>query len=104
MPTYSDSSKITALEICDRTTLNALTDGSGVPLRNVRCAHTIVDLSGGVPDAIQIEVLLAGAPTSGSGTQFAKYAMGSKACNMATGKWYSKTSEVGATDAWVIEN
>jgi hypothetical protein len=101
MPTYSDASKITALEVCDRTTLNGLTDGSDVPLRNVMCAYTITDLAGLIAPAIQIKILLAAAPAS-SGTKFAKYAMGSTACDMSTGKWYTKTSEVGATDGWSL--
>lgn len=101
MPSYSDETLINVLEVCDKTTLLNLKDGSGNLLRNVRCAYTVVDLARGVAQGIQIEILLAGAPTTGSGTKFAQYLPGSKACAMSTGRWYTKTSEVGATDVWV---
>jgi hypothetical protein len=103
MPSYSDETKINVLEISDKTTLTLLKDGSGNLLRNVMEAYTFKDLSGGVADGIMIKIALAGAPTSGSGTKFAAYLPGSRAVNMATGRWYTKTSEVGATDVWVIE-
>lgn len=101
MPTYSDETQINVLEISDKTTLTLLKDGSGNLLRNVCEAYTVVDLTRGVNQGIQIKILLAGAPTSGSGTKFAGYLPGSKACAMNTGRWYTKTSEVGATDVWV---
>ena len=101
MPSYSDETQINVLEVTDKTTLMLLKDGSGNLLRNVRRAWTVVDLARTVNDGIQIEVCLAGAPTTGSGTKFAGYLPGSKAIAMSTGRWYTKTSEVGATDVWV---
>lgn len=103
MPIYSDETQINVLEVTDKTTLMLLKDGSGNLLRNVRRAWTVVDLARTVNDGIQIEVCLAGAPTTGSGTKFAGYLPGSRAVNMATGRWYTKTSEVGAADVWIAD-
>lgn len=79
-------------------------DGNGDVITNALNIYKVTDINPATTlgTIVLIDLVVRAAPAN-SGTRYAGYGAGSTARDTLTGKFYVKTSVVGATDAWAAQ-
>ena len=91
-------------EIDDSVNTATFKDGNGDPITNAISIYKVTDIAiAGTYGTIVLLDLVTRAAPANTGTRYSAYSPGSTARDTLTGKFYVKTSAIGAADAWAAQ-